>query len=159
MGSDLLKEIPSLVAFIFFLTLLAAEHFEESVLLYAALVITSVCLVVLGGLSAFHLVRDRSLAVPTPHLLTGPRQHQDDCVQMTRSQLDTEGGGRGVDLCCQTFRFRLACGLLHSVHLAGTDRSTKYDKILTQAPSSISSPVPVVRSGLWEVLSALPIWS
>lgn len=138
-GGDLLKESPTLVAFISLL-LPATEHFEESVSPRAALAITSICPAVLGGLSAFHLVRDRSLTwptVPTPHLFIGPRQHQDDCVQMTRSRLDRDGQGGVVGL-----SYGLPCGLLHSVHLAGThpDRSTEYGSIPTHTHthSSIS---------------------
>lgn len=67
------------------------EHFEECVSLFVAWLITSIYPAVLGGTSAFHLVSDRSLTwptVPTPHLFIGPRQHQDDCVQMIGSLPD-----------------------------------------------------------------------
>lgn len=82
---------------LFSLIIARAEHFEESKSPYVAPLMTSICPAVLGRLSAFLLVCDRSLIWPTvssAHL----RQHQDDCVQTTRSQLDAEGGEGAFDL-------------------------------------------------------------
>lgn len=130
LGRDLLREYATLVAFIFLL-LPAPERFEECVPLCAAFVITSICPAVLGGLSAFHPARDRSLTwptVPTTHLFIGSRQHCDDCVRKTGPQQDARGGGGGdAGLSCQACMFCLARGFLHSDHLAvtHTDRSTK----------------------------------
>ena len=137
-----------------------AEHFEESKSPYVAPLMTSICPAVLGRLSAFLLVCDRSLTRPTvssPHL----RQHQDDCVQTTRSQLDAEGGeGAFSTFSCRTFRYSLARAF-PSPRLLGRCTLRQNNEIW-QDPFSGTQlnlrPASAVCSCLREVLSALTIW-
>lgn len=99
--------------------------------------------VLLSSVDGLLSVMFQNDCVPSPHL----RRHQDDCVEMTRSQPDMEGAQQVLSPnIFVLFGLRLFAPF---VRLAGThtDSATKYDRIHTQ-----------VGSCLQEVLSTLNIW-